>query len=145
VPAVKRPRLFLDVNILLDFALRRPEGYTAAARLLSLHKAQRVVIGLTASTFVHAYYWMVERQKLDEQASKQLLTYLNDSLEVISVDKSLLASAIQHNISDVEDAVQYLAAERFLADAILTRDQDGFTGQAIPALSAEAWLQASPG
>jgi hypothetical protein len=71
------------------------------------------------------------------QAIAEILTVM----EICSVNRSVLESALNSGLSDFEDAVQIFCAVAQSLDAIVTRDTQGFLSSPIPALSIQDLLQ----
>ena len=62
-------------------------------------------------------------------------------MKIEALDEVILRRATKLGISDLEDAVQYVAALDFGADALIMRDIKGFpTRDRLPILTPTEWL-----
>ena len=57
------------------------------------------------------------------------------TVSIVGVDGDDLRSALSLPISDMEDALQAWCAKKANADALITRDPDGFAEVDIPVIS----------
>jgi hypothetical protein len=60
--------------------------------------------------------------------------------EICPLDRDGLRAALHMPVTDYEDAVQYVSALSAKVDVIVSRDQRGFAGLAIPVLSPSEML-----
>lgn len=61
-------------------------------------------------------------------------------MAVCPVDRDVLESALNSNLTDFADAVQIFSAVAQGLDAIVTRDTQGFSSSTIPVLSVQELL-----
>jgi len=127
-------RLLLDINILLDVLLQREPWADSAARLLSKierGKANGFVAGHTLTTI----HYVVSRAR-DRQSAAEAVTDLLRFLDVVPIEKVDFSQALVLPIDDFEDAVQAAAALKIGVDYLVTRNERGFGGLAIPSVNA---------
>lgn len=93
---------------------------------------------ITATTLTDIFY--IARKNKGVQ-TKQDISDLLAIMDICTVDRSILETAISSNLSDFEDAVQLAYATFENLDAIITRDTQGFAGATLPILSAGELLQ----
>ena len=110
-------RLLIDINVLLDVALRRP-GAAASGRL-------------------------IERQQSDISCRdfiRGILTWA----DVAQTGSTDALAALDLPMRDFEDALQVAAAMACGAQCIVTRNERDFKGSPVPALSPDAFLRRYP-
>ena len=132
-------RLFLDTNILLDFAGKRMPFYTAANDIFTL--AGRGEVGLYVSALSFATLAYVRRRDPPVEVKRAL----RDALvltDVAALNKAQLwkAAAPDSPFPDTEDAMQHAAALEARCEIILTRDLDDFKPSSIPVMTADDFL-----
>lgn len=60
---------------------------------------------------------------------------------LVPVDADVVRRSLISSIRDVEDATQYELASDFGADYLVTRDNKGFRGKAIPQITPDRYLR----
>jgi predicted nucleic acid-binding protein len=103
-------KVFLDANILLDFTLQRL-NYNEAKEILQRGIDGEMQLYTTPAVLHIASYWLTKAYS-SAIAKKLILTLLAD-VQVIDCDHATVLMAINSNIDDVEDALQYYAALKY--------------------------------
>lgn len=124
-------KIFLDVNIILDYALKRPEGYVHSKEIL-----KKIISGefegYTSSVAVHIIGHVLKKHLNASLAKKIILALLND-IYIINPSREILVQAISSKWTDLEDAIQYYTALHHDIDIMISRDKD-FIKKAFPSL-----------
>ncbi len=140
---VRKLRVLVDTNDVLDQLLQREPWYTDAQVFWQARDARQIVAYLPASVLTDIFY-ISRRQVGIAQAHAAVLRCLAQ-FGIITVNRALLTAAAAMPGSDFEDNVQIACATRERLDLIVTRDPDGFRDAPIPAVEpAEAARRASP-
>lgn len=127
-------KLLLDINVLLDVLLQRDPWAEPAANLLTRierGEAEGFIGGHTLTTI----HYVMSRAR-DRQVAAAAVTDLLRFLEVIPIEKMDFSQALVLPMEDFEDAVQAAAALKIGVDYIVTRDEKGFGGLAIPSVNS---------
>ncbi|HEV2478018.1 MAG TPA: type II toxin-antitoxin system VapC family toxin [Puia sp.] len=135
-------RVFLDANILLDFALKRPE-YESARKMIGWVVEGRVEAYVTPAIIHMMAYWMTKSYGT-EQTKRVLLALLVD-IQVIDISHETTISALHSKMNGIEDALQYYTALHYRLDYFISRDK-GLQKEAIPILpvySPEEFLKSN--
>lgn len=135
-------RVFLDANVLLDFALKRPE-YESARKIIEWVIEGRVEAYVTPSIIHMMAYWMITSYG-PEQTKRVLLALLAD-IRVVDIGHETTISALHSTMNDIEDALQYYTALHYRLDYFISRDK-GLQKEAIPILpvfSPEEFLKSN--
>jgi predicted nucleic acid-binding protein len=114
-------RVFLDANILLDFALKRKE-YDVSRQLIEWAVKGRVQAFITPSIVHIASYWLTKAYG-NAKAGQLLLALLAD-VQVIDIGHEITVNALHSKMSDTEDALQYYTAMHHKLDYFITRDRE---------------------
>lgn len=133
-------RLLIDINVLLDVALRRP-GAAASGRLLGLCGAQHEAWLAWHSIATLAY--LIERQQSDI-SSRDFIRGMLAWADVAQTGSADALAALDLPMRDFEDALQVAAAMACGAQCIVTRNERDFKGSPVPALSPDAFLRRYP-
>ncbi len=129
--------LLLDLNVLLDVILDRPQAPPAARVWATLERGAGQ--GLVPAHGITTIFYVVERARghaFAHEATAQLV----DVFSVAAVDQHVVRRALALAWPDFEDAVCAAAAESAGCDAIVTRDPRGFVGSPVPTLDPTAAL-----
>jgi predicted nucleic acid-binding protein len=132
--------VLIDTNIALDFLLQREPFFTDAERLFQAINSGLIVGYVTATTLTDIFY-IARKQTCSIAQARQAIAEILTVMEICSVNRSVLESALNSGLSDFEDAVQIFCAVAQSLDAIVTRDTQGFLSSPIPALSIQDLLQ----
>ena len=115
-------RVAFDTNVILDAIMVRPDS-EAATRLLRAVAEDEIEGVITANTITDIYY--VVRKKIGDKKAREAIFELLSIFDVAAVDGSACVDALSLPMSDYEDAVMAVCADRDGAGYIATRD-DGF-------------------
>lgn len=113
-------RIFLDANILLNFALKR-EGYPSAKRII-----EKIINGQLSAyispSIVHIVgYWLIK--VYGNTKAKELLLAMLSYIHVVEIDHEITIHALHSKIDDIEDALQYYTAIHYKLDAFISEDK----------------------
>ena len=131
-------RLFVDTDIILDVLLKRAH-FRAAAAVLSRIENREFRGYTTAVVFANIHY-IVARQA-GKKKSLQNLRKLRKILSILPVDEQIIDEALLSDTADFEDAIQYVTAKSHGIDFIVTRNKADYEVSAVPALTAEEFIE----
>jgi predicted nucleic acid-binding protein len=98
-------RIFVDTKLLLDVLARREPFYAAAARVWTLAETGACEALVSAISFNNVFY--IVRKARDPAAARRALVLLRDVFASIDPDQRILNQAIDSDIPDLEDAIQF--------------------------------------
>jgi predicted nucleic acid-binding protein len=131
-------RVFLDTNILLDVLARREPFYAAAAQVWSLAERGEIQAFVSAISFSNIYY--IIRKSVGKAQAHAGLRSLRDVFQVVAPDGQIINQAIDDDLDDFEDAVQFHSAIRAKAAHLVTRNPDDFPESTLSILTPEEFL-----
>jgi predicted nucleic acid-binding protein len=125
-------KIILDTNILLDLTLQRSQDYT------DLRKIYTGIIngnfkGYTTTAIIQTSAYWLTKHRGPAQAKAIILALLNN-ITVIEATHSVVVDAMQSNMEDTEDALQYYTAMHHKLDAFISRDR-AFINASTPKLA----------
>lgn len=123
-------KIMLDVNIVLDFTLKRAQ-YEMAKRIMELVINTRIDAFVTPAMIHIAGYWLTKEYGASK--AKKLLSTLLLDVQVIDINHETTLRALNSQMDDIEDALQYHAALYHKLDMVISRDKE-FKKAAIPLL-----------
>lgn len=130
--------LFIDSDILLDMLLNR-DPYSAYTKFLLFESGTRK-IKLSTSSLVIANINYILAKKMGASATKENIAKLIKIINVLPFEGDIIDLALISNITDFEDAIQNLIAERYNCDVIITRNIKDYKRSTITVLTAEQFL-----
>lgn len=133
-------RLLLDINIILDIALKR-RGETASAALVATCGQQNEAWLAWHSVATLAY--LMEKQE-DAATAREFIGDLLSWARVASTGHADAERALGWDMPDFEDALQVAAALACEASYVITRNTRDFSNASVPALTPEEFLARHP-
>ena len=131
-------RIFVDTNLLLDVLARREPFYAAAARVWTLAETGACEALVSAISFNNVFY--IVRKARDAATARRALVLLRDVFASVAPDQRILNQAIDSDIPNFEDAIQFYSALRVRADYLLTRNVGDFPAGTLPILAPDEFL-----
>lgn len=133
-----KPRVLIDLNVILDVLQQREPFYETSARLLALAETRQVEAYVTAHNMTTLFYLISkDRSSADARAA---LTSLLQFIKVAPVDQSTIEQALNLDYRDYEDAVQMISALQLKLDCILTRNVKDYSPALLPVLQPVEFL-----
>ena len=131
--------ILFDTNIVLDLLLDRKPFAKDAALLFSQVETGRLS-GCICATTVTTIHYLATKVLGASQAQKHIHKMLS-LFEIAPVNRPVLESALSLKFKDFEDAVIHEAARHVAAQAIVTRDIQGFKQSKIPVYTPGEFLR----
>ena len=88
---------------------------------------------------VNVYY--ILRRSAGRKPAREAAKLLRDMFRIVSLDEQTIHRAIDADIPDFEDAVQFFSAFHAQADCIITRNVRDFPAESMPAMSPDEFLE----
>ena len=132
-------RILLDTNVVLDVLLKREPFFIVGKEILHLARYAEIEEYVSASAVTDIYY-VARRTTKDAEVTAKLMELLFSFVGIVKVSDVEIKNALALAWDDFEDAVQYSAALSANVDAIITRDQSGYSRAQIPVYTPNAFL-----
>jgi predicted nucleic acid-binding protein len=116
--------VFIDTNVLLDVLARREPFYADSAEVWTLAETGRIS-GFASVLSLPTLYYLLRRLK-GQQAARKALGILRDIFTLVPLDVQIANQAIDADITDFEDAIQFFSALRVGANVLITRNPKDF-------------------
>ena len=127
-----RIRVLIDLNVILDTLQMRQPHYTDSARILAYAETGAIEGLVAAHSWTTLFYLYAKDQSADQ--ARVRLTELLQFLAVAPVDQVVVEQALNLPYDDFEDAVQMMAAVRFGAEYLVTRNLQDFKVGPLPVI-----------
>ena len=126
-------KLLLDTNVLLDYYLRREPYFGIVKDLFIAKMFDDVQLWGSSKSYTDIFY--IAKKYVDAHELQQAFLSSFEEIDLCSIEAEDIKRAAELSWPDFEDCLISAAAEKIKADAIVTRDVDGFKASAIPAMT----------
>jgi len=114
-------RVLIDTNVILDFLLSRKPHVKEAKQIFSLISHDVIKGYTTASSVTDIYY--ITSKILNDNAAREAVKQLLKIIGVVTVTGEDCTNALDLPITDYEDAVVAVCADKERFDYIVTNDK----------------------
>jgi predicted nucleic acid-binding protein len=130
--------VLVDTNILLDVLARREPFYARAAEIWSLAERREIRAFISAISFNNVYY--IVRKAESKAKAQKAIRLMRDVFELVAPDSQIINQAMDAEVDDFEDAVQFHSAIRAKVRCLVTRNPDDYPKSDLPILTPEEFL-----
>lgn len=116
--------VFVDTNVLLDVLARREPFFADSAEIWTLAETGAIVGHIAALSLPNLFYLL--RRAKGPGAARGAARLLRDIFTLVPLDGQIANQALDADIADFEDAIQFFSALRADADVIVTRNPKDF-------------------
>ncbi len=127
-----RPRILIDLNLILDVLQQREPFYPLSARVLASAETG-LTEGFVAAHTLTTLFYLIAKEKSPEAARVSLVEMLR-FLRVAPVNQETIEQALTRPYGDFEDAVQMTVAVQVGAQYLVTRNVRDYKAGPLPVL-----------
>lgn len=131
-------RLFVDTNVVLDVFGRREPFYEDSSRIWTLAETGEVAGFVSAMSFPNTFYLL--RRAKGNKVARRAMGLIRDTFSLVPLDLQITNQAIDSDIKDFEDAIQFFSALRAGADSLITRNTRDFPTGDVPVQTPAEFL-----
>jgi predicted nucleic acid-binding protein len=117
-------KVLIDTNIILDIALNRKPFVEHAALLWRLAEQKEITACLSNTSITDIFY--IVRKHAGQDKARGLVADILDTFCLADIDEDGFREALNLDMNDFEDAVQYVICIRNGCDALATRNKVDF-------------------
>ena len=132
--------VFVDTNVLLDVLTKREPFYEDSAAVWTLAEQGKVCGFVSTLSFSNLYY--IVRRLKDRRTANRAMLLLRDTFTPVGCDERILSQAIDAEMKDFEDAIQYFSALRAEAVCLISRNPGHFPRSALSVVTPAEFLVA---
>lgn len=132
--------VFIDTNVLMDVLEQRQPFYLASARVWTLAETGKVKGFISVPSLANLFYLL--RQRGTRASAREALALLIELFHLVPFDVQIAERAMDAEIPDFEDAVQFCSAIRCCADVVITRNAPDFPHREIRIQTPQQFLNA---
>lgn len=123
-------KIFLDANVILDYLTDRQPFADDAESVVEFCATEGNVGKITTLTACNAVYILTK--VIGKRQAEEKIRELTDLIGLVGVSPEAVCENLAANHADFEDSVQLAEAIKWGAEAIVTRDKNGFAESPIP-------------
>jgi len=131
----------IDTNVVVDSFLEREPFLFMSRRAISLSRQYPDVQNFISASTVTDIYYITYKNLKNRQVVRNLFKELFEFVGVVTVTDKDIHAAFALDWKDFEDSVQYAVAKSNNFDAIVTRNMEGFTDDAVKIFTPEQVCQ----
>jgi predicted nucleic acid-binding protein len=117
-------KVLIDTNIVLDIALNRKPFVEHAALLWRLAEQKEITACLSNTSITDIFY--IVRKHAGKEKARAFVADILDTFKLADIDEEGFREALNMDMNDFEDAVQYVICTRNGCDALTTRNKADF-------------------
>ena len=136
--ASNKPKVVIDLNVVLDVLQEKEPFYEASASLLAAVETGKIE-GYLAGHNVTTLFYIIQKSKSSADA-RAMITNLLQFLKVAPVDQSTIEQSLNLDYRDFEDAVQMITAIQCKADYLITRNTKDYKPALLPVIQPVDFL-----
>ena len=123
-------KVFIDSDVLLDFAFDREPFSEYAAKLSMLFEKKEIEVYTSAVIICNVNY--VLNKESGRKKSIETIKLILNLVDILSIERSTLLDAVNSDFKDFEDAVQnFTAINSSIIDVITTRNIDDYKSSTL--------------
>ncbi len=131
--------IYLDTDVIMDFLTERQNFFEPALKVFEKIENQEITAYVSSLIIWNLFYWL-EKYLGTKEARKKIKKF-RLLVEVISIDGRIIDLALDSEIKDFEDAIQYYAALSVKIETFLTRNKKDYKKGDISFLDCEEFLK----
>jgi predicted nucleic acid-binding protein len=129
--------LFIDSDILIDLLAQR-EHHVEASALMTIIGEKKVTAFTTPIALANVDYIITKYS--NKGKSRKAIRALRKKLSILPMDEKVVDTALESELSDFEDALQYYAAEKKGIDFIITRNKKDYAKGSLRVVTAQEYI-----
>lgn len=134
-----KKRLFIDINIMLDFLGEREPFYQPITQIATLAEMDKLTMVVSPISFATVNYFL--SKYLNSKIAREKLRRFRVLCEVCLLDEHTVDKGLNSSIKDFEDSLQYFSAIESDCDIIITRNGKDFKKSFLPVMTCDEFLK----
>jgi predicted nucleic acid-binding protein len=131
-------KVFMHTNVMLDVLAQQEPHYADSSRVWTLAETGRVEAFVSAISLPTLNYRLCRTK--GPKPARKAMSILRDIFGLVALDAQIVNQAIDSDIDDFEDAIQFFSALRADAAVLITRNAKDFPSQDIAIQTPEEFL-----
>jgi predicted nucleic acid-binding protein len=138
---MKRVKVFLDADVILDLLTQREPHFAPAAELFL--RIQNKELTACSSPVVIANIFYILSKHLGREQAAQSIRKLRMLVKVLSCGERVIDLALASGFADFEDAIQYCTALEHKIGILITRNVQDYKAAVISIMTPLEYIQSA--
>ncbi|WP_036096718.1 type II toxin-antitoxin system VapC family toxin [Leptospira weilii] len=134
-----KKKVFLDSDVIIDFLYSRPEGFEYSTQVFNLIELGKIQ-GYISSLIIWNIFYLLKKFLGHKEALNKVKS-LRILINILSVDDKIIDLALDSDIKDFEDSIQYHVAKREGIGIFLTRNKKDYPKHDLSILNCEEFIK----
>ena len=135
---MKKDKLFIDTNVMLDLLGERKPFYTSIAIIATMADKGNIKLVVSALSYSTVFYLLSKYE--DNELVKEKLRKFKVISETSDLTNKVINKGLASKFTDFEDALQYHCALETNCNIIITRNIKDFRRSDIPVMTPNEYL-----
>ncbi len=134
-------KIFLDINIIIDFFVQSRLHHDHAVQIFSLAE-RKLLKGYISESVINTASWILRKEYPAKQL-KNIFAEMLNLFTILTCNERICKDAFNSNITDIEDSVLYHIALNNKVDYFITNDKTDFKNanhKALPVLTSPQFI-----
>ncbi len=132
-------RVFVDTDVLLDVAFKRKPFFNTSKIIVGMVETNKIWGHISSNCVANLYY--ILRKAGGELKAREFILTIMDFMTIIPIYHHTIQEALASTFTDLEDAIQYLAALEHRCEYIITRNLVDYRSSKIPTMMPEDFIK----
>lgn len=132
-------KVLIDTDVILDFLYEREGYYTNAVNIFTLIENKKFK-AYVSSLIIWNLFYLLSKYLGSKEARKKIKAF-RSIINIIPIDGDIIDLALNSNIKDFEDSIQYFASIKGGIEIIVTRNKKDYPKGTIPIMTPAEFLK----
>ncbi|MDR1484074.1 MAG: PIN domain-containing protein [Planctomycetaceae bacterium] len=135
-------KFFIDSDVILDLLAERLLFYADAAQIFTLAYKNKIKLYTTAVVLANVFYILKKVNGIEK--SKEQIKDLRLLVKILPINETIVDLALNSELSDFEDSLQYYTAKEQNLSGIITRNTKDYKIKDIPIQTSKEFIRMNP-
>jgi predicted nucleic acid-binding protein len=132
-------KVFIDTDVILDFLYEREEHFKNSVIIMTLLEKE-LFKGYISSLIIWNLFYILSKYIGEKEARRKIRSF-RTIINIIPIDGKIIDVALDSNIKDFEDSIQYFAAKNEGVDIIVTRNKKDYPRGSVSIMSPTEFIK----
>ena len=132
-------KIYLDSDVILDYLAERKPHDEAAIKIVNSLEKQKIQ-GFVSSLIIWNLYYLLSKN-LGAAQAKTVLQKFRRLVHILPITEETIDSALNSNMRDFEDSVQYFAFKKGKIDIFISRTTKDYPRNSVVIMTPNEYLK----
>lgn len=131
-------KVHVDINVFMDVLTKR-SGWLESLATIEVLKLHGITGYISALTIAVLYF--LRLRKIGEMQARAETKTITQDFEIAPLTRAIIISALDSQLPEFEDNIQFYSAKEMTVDYIITRNKKHFDQQEVPIVTPDEFLK----